>query len=352
VVLTSGTTGRPKGAVRSGGGNPLDAAAILTAVPLAGSDTSIVAAPLFHGLGHFLASLGLALGGRVVLRPAFDPDATLADVAAHRATVLVAVPAMLQRLLALPDRAVERHDLSSLRIVICGGAALSGGLASRFMDRFGDVLYNVYGSTEVALATIATPRDLRRAPGTAGRPVPGVTVRILDDAGRPVAGGATGRVFVGSSLRFDGYTGGGGKEVRDGLVSTGDLGRTDRWGRLFVEGREDDMIVSGGENVFPAEVEDVLAAHPAVAEAAVVGVPDEAFGQRLRAYVVLHAGARAGADELRTHVHDRLARFKTPRDVIFLDRLPRGATGKVLKHELPAPGPAIAPTTGKDPQGR
>jgi fatty-acyl-CoA synthase len=347
VVLTSGTTGRPKGAVRRGG-NPLDAAAILTTVPIIGGDTSVVAAPLFHGLGHFMANLGLALGGSVVLRPRFDPELTLRDVAAHRATVLVAVPAMLQRILELPARQVEQHDLSSLRIVVCGGAALSGALAAQFMDRFGDVLYNVYGSTEVALATIATPRDLRRAPGTAGRPVPGVTVRVLDEHGRRVVGSATGRIFVGSSLRFDGYTGGGGKEVRDGLVATGDLGRTDRWGRLFVESREDDMIISGGENVFPAEVEDVLASHPAVGEAAVVGVPDEAFGQRLLAFVVRRPGAEAEADELKRHVHDRLARFKTPRDVVFLDALPRGATGKVLKRALVAPDAAQDHPGGED----
>jgi fatty-acyl-CoA synthase len=353
VVLTSGTTGRPKGAVRSAGGNPLDAAAVLTTVPIVGADTLLVAAPLFHGLGHFFSSLGLALGGRVVLRPTFDAATALADVATHRATVLVAVPAMLQRMLALPDGEVDQHDLSSLRIVVCGGAALSGGLAARFMDRFGDVLFNVYGSTEVALATIGTPRDLRRAPGTAGRPVPGATVRILDDDGEPVAGGATGRIFVGSSLRFDGYTGGGGKEVRGGLVSTGDLGRVDRWGRLFVEGREDDMIVSGGENVFPEEVEDVLAEHPAVEEAAVVGVPDPDFGQRLRAYVVLRPGADTGEDALKRHVHDRLARFKTPRDVVVLPALPRGSTGKVLKRELPeAPEDFAPPTPGKDQDSR
>jgi fatty-acyl-CoA synthase len=202
------------------------------------------------------------------------------------------------------------------------------------MDRFGDVLYNVYGSTESGFATVASPRDLRKAPGTAGRPTPGVTVRIADDEGNQVPAGITGRVLVGSNLRMDGYTGGGGKEIIDGLVVTGDVGHLDRRGRLFIDGRDDDMIVSGGENVFPAEVEEVLSAHPDVSEAAVLGVDDAEFGQRLKAFVVREQGSTVSEDELKTYVHDRLARFKTPRDVVFLDNLPRTATGKIIKREL------------------
>jgi fatty-acyl-CoA synthase len=202
------------------------------------------------------------------------------------------------------------------------------------MDRFGDVLHNVYGSTESGFATVATPRDLRRAPGTAGRATPGVTVRIVDERGKAVPPGVTGRVLVGSSLRMDGYTGGGGKEIIDGLVVTGDLGHLDRWGRLTIDGREDDMIVSGGENVFPAEVEGVLASHPGVTEATVLGVDDAEFGQRLKAYVVRAAGSSVSEDELKAHVHDRLARFKTPREVVFVDEFPRTATGKIIRREL------------------
>jgi fatty-acyl-CoA synthase len=297
-------------------------------------DTTVVAAPLFHGFGLFGANLALALNSAVVLRPRFEPERVLSDIAEHRAAAMVVVPVMLQRLLALPKRATERYDTSSLRVVLCGGAALSGTLANEFMDRFGDVLYNVYGSTESGFATVASPRDLRKAPGTAGRPTPGVIVRIADDEGQPVRAGVIGRVLVGSNLRMDAYTGGGGKEIIDGLVVTGVVGHMDRQGRLFIDGRDDDMIVSGGENVFPEEVEEVLGAHPDVSEAAVIGVADAEFGQRLQAFVVRTEGSDVTEDELRTYVHDRLARFKTPRDVVFLDSLPRTATGKIIRREL------------------
>jgi len=336
IVLTSGTTGRPKGAVRQGNANAMDGAALLASLPVMANDTTVIAAPLFHGFGLMGANLALALNSTIVLRSRFVPERVLADIAANRAATLVVVPVMLQRLLALPAGVTDMYDVSSLRVVLCGGAALSGELANRFMDRFGEALYNVYGSTESGFATVANPRDLRKAPGTAGRATPGVVVRIADADGASVRAGVTGRILVGSALRMDGYTGGGGKEIVDGLVVTGDVGHFDRWGRLFVEGREDDMIISGGENVFPAEVEDVLAAYPGVAEAAVIGVDDAEYGQRLKAFVVRANGSRVTAEDLKTYVHDRLARFKTPRDVHFLDELPRTATGKILKHELRA----------------
>jgi acyl-CoA synthetase (AMP-forming)/AMP-acid ligase II len=334
VVLTSGTTGRPKGAVRRGTGSPMDGAAVLASLPVMSNDTTVIAAPLFHGFGLFGANLALALNSAVVLRRRFDPEQTLSDIAENRAAALVAVPVMLQRLLALPARITDCYDTSSLRVVLCGGAALSAQLGLEFMDRFGDVVYNVYGSTESGFATVASPSDLRKAPGTAGRPTPGVVVRIADGQGQAMAVGQTGRVLVGSGLRMDGYTGGGGKEVVDDLVVTGDLGHVDRSGRLFIDGREDDMIISGGENVFPGEVEDVLAAHPEVGEAAVIGVPDDEFGQRLLGFVVRLGDASVSEDDLKTHVHERLARFKTPREIVFLERLPRTATGKVVRREL------------------
>jgi fatty-acyl-CoA synthase len=337
VVLTSGTTGRPKGAVRQGSAAAIDGAALLASLPVMSGDTTVIAAPLFHGFGLFGANMALALNSAVVLRPRFEPERVLADIAEHRAATLVVVPVMLQRLLALPKRTIECHDTSSLRVVLCGGAALSGTLANQLMDRFGDVLYNVYGSTESGFATVASPRDLRKAPGTAGRPTPGVVVRIADEHGQPVGADVIGKVLVGSNLRMDSYTGGGGKEIIDGLVVTGDVGHLDRHGRLFIDGRDDDMIVSGGENVFPAEVEEVLSAHPGVSEAAVIGVQDAEFGQRLKAFVVRTHGSEVSDKELKAYVHDRLARFKTPRDVVFVDALPRTATGKIIRRELTNP---------------
>jgi fatty-acyl-CoA synthase len=241
---------------------------------------------------------------------------------------------MLQRILELPPEVRRRHDTSSLRVVPLSGSAIPAGLATRWMDEFGNNLYNLYGSTEVGWATIATPDDLRADPTTAGRPPAKTVVRLLDERGREVRRGESGRIFVGNDLLFDGYTGGGSKEMVDGLMSTGDTGHFDDDGRLYVDGRDDEMIVSGGENVFPREVEDLLDEHPAVREVAVVGVADDDFGQRLKAVVVRHAGAELDAEGVRAHVRDNLARFKVPRDVVFVDELPRNATGKIVKRAL------------------
>ena len=247
---------------------------------------------------------------------------------------------MMQRILALPDEVKRRYDLSALEVTAASGSALPGDLATRWMDEFGDNLYNLYGSTEVAWATIATPEDMRAAPGTAGRPPRGTVIRIVDEDGNDVPPGETGRIFIGNQLAFEGYTGGGDKEHLGDLLSSGDVGHFDEEGRLFIDGRDDEMIVSGGENVFPREVEDLLADHDAVADAAAIGVDDEQFGQRLRAFVVKADGADTSEDELKDYVKANLARYKVPREIVFVDELPRNATGKVLKRELAERQPA------------
>jgi fatty-acyl-CoA synthase len=334
VILTSGTTGRPKGASRSQPESLDPAAALLSKIPLHARERTMIAAPMFHSWGFAHFTLGLALSSTLILRRRFDPEATLRAVAEHRAEALVVVPVMLQRILELPAEVRARYDVSSLRVIAASGSALPGDLATRAMDEFGDILYNLYGSTEVAWATIATPEDMRAAPGTAGRPPRGTLVKLLDAEGAEVPQGETGRIFVGNELVFEGYTGGGGKEIVGGLMSTGDVGHLDEGGRLFVDGRDDEMIVSGGENVFPREVEDLLAAREEVEECAVIGVPDAEFGQRLKAFVVLRDGASMTAEAVQEHVKANLARFKVPREVVFLDALPRNATGKILKREL------------------
>ncbi|HYN91394.1 MAG TPA: hypothetical protein VER75_05695, partial [Thermoleophilaceae bacterium] len=168
----------------------------------------------------------------------------------------------------------------------------------------------------------------------------GTVVKIVDDDGMELPKGETGRIFVGNEMLFEGYTGGGSKDVIGNLMATGDVGRFDDAGRLFVEGRDDEMIVSGGENVFPREVEDLLARHQAVSDVAAIGVDDDDFGQRLRAFVVLESGKKASEDELKAHVKKNLARYKVPREIVFVDELPRNATGKVLKRELKDEEPA------------
>jgi fatty-acyl-CoA synthase len=334
VILTSGTTGAPKGAARKQPDSPLPLAALFSKIPLKARQTTMIAAPMFHswGFGHF--TLALPLSSTIVLRRRFDPEETLKAVAAHRASALAVVPVMLQRIMELPRETLERYDTSSLKIIALSGSALPGELAIRAMDTFGDVLYNLYGSTEVAWATIATPADLRAAPGTAGRPPLGTVVKLLDEQGVEVPQGHGGRIFVANEMVFEGYTGGGGKEIIGDLMSTGDVGHFDDQGRLFVDGRDDEMIVSGGENVFPREVEDLLSDHAEIEEAAVVGVEDADFGQRLKAFVVPRNGAKLSDEDVKSYVKANLARYKVPREVVFLEHLPRNATGKVLKREL------------------
>jgi fatty-acyl-CoA synthase len=336
VILTSGTTGTPKGAQRSSPDGLFALAALIDKIPYRTRETMMVAAPLFHSWGFFHFVMSLPTASTLVLRRRFDPEATLAAVQEHRAQVLAVVPVMLQRILQLPEETLASYDLSSLRITSLSGSALPGELAIAWMDRFGDNIYNLYGSTEVAYATVATPADLRAAPGTAGRPPRGTVVRLYDDAGKEVPRGEVGRIFVGNEMSFEGYTGGGTKEAIDGLFSSGDVGHVDSSGRLFIDGRDDEMIVSGGENVFPREVEDLLADHEAVVEVAVIGVEDEEFGQRLKAFVVVAEEVEVSGEDLKAHVKAHLAGYKAPREVEFLPELPRNATGKVLKRELHA----------------
>jgi acyl-CoA synthetase (AMP-forming)/AMP-acid ligase II len=334
VILTSGTTGTPKGAQRSSPDGLLAMAALIDRIPYRARDTMMIAAPLFHSWGFFHFVMSLPTASTMVLRRRFDEEETLRAVQDHRAQVLAVVPVMLQRILRLPEETLSAYDLSSLRITSASGSALPGELATEWMDRFGDNVYNLYGSTEVAYATVATPEDLRAAPGTAGRPPRGTVVRLIDEAGSEVPQGEVGRIFVGNEMSFEGYTGGGGKEVIDGLLSSGDVGHIDEGGRLFIDGRDDEMIVSGGENVFPREIEDLLADHDGVVEVAVIGVEDAEFGQRLKAFVVTATEAEVSAEELKAHVKANLAAYKAPREFEFLDELPRNATGKILKREL------------------
>jgi fatty-acyl-CoA synthase len=336
VILTSGTTGTPKGAQRSSPDGLLALASLIDKIPFRSRMTMMIAAPLFHSWGFFHFVMSLPTASTMVLRRKFDPEETLKAAEQSRADVLAAVPVMIQRILTLPEETLDKYSLPSLKITSLSGSALPGELAIEWMDRFGDNVYNLYGSTEVAYATVATPEDLRAAPGTAGKPPRGTKIRLFDEHGKEVPQGEVGRIFVGNEMAFEGYTGGGGKEIIDGLYSSGDVGHIDEAGRLFIDGRDDEMIVSGGENVFPREVEDLLADHEAVEEVAVIGVEDAEFGQRLKAFVVIRSGLEVSQGDLTAHVKAHLASYKAPREVEFLEELPRNATGKVLKRDLHA----------------
>ena len=328
VILTSGTTGAPRGAARSGAGIE-DLVSFLSRIPLKANEVTVIPSPVFHawGLGHL--SLAMVMGSTVVLRRRFDPKQVLADIEENKATTLVVVPVMLEKLLQADP---SSYDLSSLRVIASSGSALPGELAEKTLAAFGPVLYNLYGSTEVAYAAVATPEDLAADPRTAGKAPHGVTLRVVDEHGKDVPPGESGRIFVGSGLSFEGYTDGSDKDRLGDLVATGDLGTLDEEGRLTVLGRDDDMVVIGGENVFVGQVEDVLLQHPAVEDAAVVGVEDPSYGTKLVAHVVL--SKQVEAKELQDWVRSKLARFAIPREVQVHDELPRNTTGKVLKREL------------------
>lgn len=339
IVLTSGTTGAPKGARRPTPKGPQDAASVLSRIPLRSSDRILLSAPVFHTWGLAGVQLGMSMRASLVMRRLFEPEDALRTIQEQRCTALFAAPVMLRRIMDLPRGTRARYDTSSLRIVACSGSAMSPKLIMDFMDEFGDVLYNLYGSTEVSWATIATPEDMRLSPTTAGRPPLGTRIAVLDEHGVEVPRGTEGSIHVGNDMLFDGYTDGRTKRLASGLMETGDRGHVDAHGLLHVAGRDDDMIVSGGENVFPRPVEEALLTLPGVREVVVTGVPDEEFGQRFAAFVVPHEGAVVDPNEARMHVRTALGRFSVPRDVVLLGELPRNATGKVVKRRLPYQAP-------------
>ncbi len=294
----------------------------------------VIAAPLFHSWGFINSVIAVTLGATVVLESRFDPARTMSLVDQHDADVLVAVPVMLQRILDLTPEESIRFRADNLKITTLSGSALPGGLATRWMDRYGDNLYSLYGSTEVAFAAIAGPEELRTDPATAGNPPRGTALKLIGDDGEPVRTGETGRIFVSNSMTFEGYTGGEDKERIGSFTSTGDVGHFGPEGMLFIDGRDDEMIVSGGENVFPGEVEDLIAGHEDVVEVAVRGIDDEKFGQVLKAWVVPADPGAIDEARIKAFVRQNLASYKTPKEVVFLPELPRNATGKILKRSL------------------
>ncbi|WP_405489817.1 AMP-binding protein [Nocardia sp. NBC_00511] len=334
VVLTSGTSGTPKGARRPHPKGFGTVAALLSRIPFGTNETMFIPAPLFHTWGLGALQISTAIRATVVLGDRFDAEDCLRRIAEQKVTALIVVPVMVNRILDLPIHIRTRYDLSSLKIVASCGAPLTGVSVVKFLDAFGDVLYNVYGSTEVSWASIADPADLRLSPTTAGRPPLGTKIGVLGADRRPVPIGATGRIFVGNHMLFDGYTDATPPDEADGMLDTGDLGYLDASGKLFVAGRDDEMIISGGENVFPRAVEEALSFLPQVHEVAVIGVPDHEFGQRLAAFVVKRPGSGLDSDMIRNYIRHRVSRFSVPRDVTFLDSLPRNPTGKILKRTL------------------
>jgi acyl-CoA synthetase (AMP-forming)/AMP-acid ligase II len=310
---------------------------LLLDAPIRRDDRHLAVCPMYHSTAFGFIGFTLVVGGAIVIMPRFEPEELLATIERERITTTAMVPTMLHRVLELPDAVIERYDTSSLRAIFSGGAPLSGTLARRFMERFGLVLYNFYGSTETGLNTLATPAELLDSPGTIGHVVPGNEIRLLDDDGREVRVGQAGELFVRNAMLVAGYhedDEATARSMRDGFFSVGDLAHVDEKGLYHIDGRKRDMIISGGVNVYPAEVEEALARHPAVAEAAVVGIADDEWGERVKAFVSLRDGVTASSEEIAGFAKAHLSGPKVPREIVILDDLPKNPTGKVLKREL------------------
>lgn len=334
IILTSGSSGTPRGAARAGSTSRMMStfAGFLQKVPLTRGDVIYLAPPAFHGWGLICTLSGLLLGATLVFDGRFRAERAVVSMHAHGATVLVAVPTMLRRLTALPDD--QLTPLAGwLRIIGSGGARLAPELVVDVQNRFGRVLHNLYGATEVSYITIATPEDLADDPTCAGSAPLGVTVAIITD-GRPAAPGEVGEICVRTGAQMKSYTDGSTKESVNGLVRTGDTGYLDERGRLFIRGRADGMIVSGGENVFPEDVELTLARHPKVNDAVVFTVADKDFGERISAVVAVDDESLVSTADLKDFVATELSRSCVPRDIHLVPDIPRTATGKVTRAVL------------------
>ena len=338
IVYTSGTTGKPKGAARNWKQTGLDAVAdLMVQVGMHHDDRHLVACPLYHSAAPAFVAMMMSLGATCVLLQHFEPEAVLEVIAKERITSTMMVPTMLHRLAGLPDDVRRRHDTSTLRWVMSGAAPLPTETARQFQDRFGPLVWNFYGSTETGTVTLAGPRDHLTRPGTVGRALRGNQIRLLDDAGHDLPVGQIGELYVQNSMLMAGYhknqdatT----RSFKDGYFSVGDLARVDDDGFYYMESRKHDMVISGGVNIYPREIEDHLHTHPAIADVAVVGVPDPEWGETLRAFVVLRPGHALTAAEVSDYCRTHLADYKRPRQVVFLAELPRNPTGKILKREL------------------
>jgi fatty-acyl-CoA synthase len=338
MIYTSGTTGRSKGATRDFKRMSMEPAMdFVSRFPLRRDERHLVVCPLYHSMGAAFVSMIFMVGGCSVIARHFDPEPILRLIEKERITSITVVPTMLSRLVALGPEIVRKYDTSSLRWIMSGAAPLPAELARRVEDAFGPILYNFYGATETGLVTIALPGEHTARPGTIGRLINGNEVRFLDGDGRDVPVGEVGELYVRNGMLMDGYHANQkatDDATREGFISVGDLAYQDADGYLYLADRKTDMVISGGVNIYPWEIEQRLHEHPGVQEAAVVGVPDPEWGESLAAFIVPRAGQSPTADELGQWVKEALADYKRPRHFVFVDALPRTPTGKVLKREL------------------
>ncbi|MEJ7603275.1 MAG: AMP-binding protein [Kofleriaceae bacterium] len=338
IVYTSGTTGKPKGANRAWRKTGFESVAdMILQVGMTADDRHLVVCPLYHSAAPAFVAVMMSLGSTIVLMNHFDPEGALALIQREQITCSLMVPTMIIRLANLPAETIAKYDTSSLRWIMSAAAPLTTEAARRFMAHFGHILWNFYGATETGLVTLASPRDHVERPGTIGRSLRGNEIRLLDDAGADVPPGQIGELYARNSTLISGYHKN--EEAtrssqREGFFSVGDMGRLDPEGYYFLESRKHDMVISGGVNIYPREIEDHLNTHPAILEAAVVGVPDPEWGETLKAFIVLRGTQQITETEVIDYCRVALADFKRPRKVAFLEELPRNPTGKILKREL------------------
>jgi long-chain acyl-CoA synthetase len=348
ILYTSGTTGTPKGAELTHANLGRNAEIAAGLFGIAEDDVVLGALPLFHSFGQTCGLNACVLaGGVLTLIPRFDPDKALEIIERDRVTVFEGVPTMYSAMLQSP--AADTADTSSLRVCASGGAALPVEVLRAFEGKFGCKVLEGYGLSETSPVASFNHPDRERKPGSIGTPIDGVDMKVVSEEGEDVPAGEVGEIAIRGHNVMKGYWGrpdATAEAIRGGWFHSGDLARVDDEGYFYIVDRKKDMIIRGGYNVYPREIEEVLYEHPAVAEAAVVGVPHPELGEEVAAFVALKAGEEASADDLRDHCKEQVAAYKYPRHVFFVEALPKGPTGKILKREIEVPAEAPAQAAG------
>ncbi|MBO0684204.1 MAG: AMP-binding protein [Candidatus Dormibacteraeota bacterium] len=339
MIYTSGTTGRPKGAFRPNGVAPEFVLQSVQLFGLQSDDVHLMAGPGYHSAVGFFCALTLATGATIVIMPRFDAEEALRLIDRHRVTTTFMAPTLLGRMMDLPQEVRDRYDVSSMRALILGAAPCPFALKERAVPYFGECIYEFYGATETGVNLILRPEEQLKKPGSVGRVSPGQEIRLLDDQGNPVPEGQPGELWVrnGWLASYHGRPDATERSMRDGFFSVGDVAYRDGDGFYYLCDRKIDMVISGGVNIYPAEVEACLFAHPAVRDVAVIGVPDDQWGESVKAIVALQPGAAATEAELIDWCRGRIADYKRPRSVDFVENLPRDQAGKLLKRQIREP---------------
>jgi len=339
MIYTSGTTGHPKGAYRTQSIDPMSVLQVIQWFGLRNDDVHLVAGPGYHSAVGAFSGMTILCGATLVIMPRFEPEQALALIQEHRVSTTYMAPTLLQRIMDLPEDVRAKYDVSSMRSIVLGAAPCPYSLKERATAYFGEVLWEFYGATETGFNLILRPEDQLRKPGSAGTPPEGQEVLLLDDDGNPVPEGQPGELWVRNGYLASYYNQPEATEraMRDGYFSVGDIAYRDAEGYYYICDRKIDMIISGGVNIYPAEIETCLHAHPAVRDAAVIGVPDDHWGESVKAVVALQPGAGATEQELIDWCRGRIADYKRPRSVDFVSELPRDQAGKLLKRRIRAP---------------